>query len=120
MDTSERDRIRHNTDRLLSGAMKDVPDDAELCGWIGVLYDAAKGIEEENAGTAGGASDQTPEEALTIYRQIGALFRRILKEKVDPKAHATAARQVRMAGLRVQQAEEAKPKPAEQRTLFDP
>ena len=119
MDTSERDRIRHNADRLLSGAMKDMPEDAELCRWIGVLYAAAKAIEEEDAAIAGGAEEQTPEKALTIYRQIGSLFGRVLKEKVDPGAHATAARQVRMASLRVQQAEEAKPKPTAPKTLFD-
>lgn len=116
MDTSERDRIRHNTDRVLSGALKEVPEDGELCRWIGVLYEAAKAIEEETANN----TDETPEGALGIYRQICALFGRVLKEKVAPKMYATAARQSRMAGLRVQHAEEAKPKPAQPKTLFDP
>jgi hypothetical protein len=119
MDTTERDRVRHDAERFLAGAVKDSPSDAELCGWIGILYDAAKGIEEEHTTSPGASTEQMPEEALDIYRQINSLFHRVLTEKVDSKTHATASRQARTAGLRIQHAEEAKPKPVQSRTLFD-
>jgi len=119
MDTTERDRARHSVERFLSGTLKEPPSDGEICRWIGVLYEAAKAIEEQDALVSGGSANQTPEEALDIYRQIGSLFRRVLAEKVDPKAHETANRQARMASLRVQHAGEAKPKPARPMTLFD-
>jgi len=119
MDTTDRDRVLHNAERFLAGTLKDSPSDAELCQWIGVLYDAAKAIEEEHAAFSGGSMEQTPVEALDIYSQINSLFNRVLAEKVDSKVYATTARQVRMASIRLQHAEEAKPKPAKAKTLFD-
>jgi len=120
MDTTERDRIRHNADRLLAGALKDVPSDAELCRWIGVLYDAAKVLEGDHTAVVGGESDSTPEEALTVCRQIVALFQRALPENVGEDLYQVASRQARMASLKLQQAEEAKPKPkSRQKTLFE-
>ena len=120
MDTTERDRVRHDAERLLAGTIKESPSDAELCQWIGTLYDAAKAIEEEVAMVSDYAGDETPDEALDIYRQITSLFQRVLSERVEPKDYATASRQARMASLRVQHAEEAKQPPPKPPTLFDP
>ena len=119
MDTTERDRVLHSAEHFLAGTLKDSPSDAELCQWIGILYDAAKAIEEKDAMGTSGSAAATPEDALTIYRQITSLFQRVLAERVDQKLYGTVSRQVRMAGLRAQQAEEAKPKPAKAKTLFD-
>jgi hypothetical protein len=120
MDTTERDRIRHSAERLLAGTLGEVPSDGELCRWVGILYDAAKAIEGDHVAVAGGESDSTPEEALTVCRQIVALFQRALPENVKEDLYQVASRQVRMANLKLQQAEEAKPKPkSRQKTLFE-
>lgn len=119
MDTTERDRVLHNVERLLAGTLREIPGDSELCRWIGILYDTAKAIEDEQMTASGASTDVTPEAALELHRQIVALFYRVLAEKTVKKLYTTAARQARMARLKIQQAEEAKPKPPKTKTLFD-
>lgn len=68
----------------------------------------------------GGQTDSPPAEALAGYRQIQGLFRGILKEKIPVVVNTAAARQARMAAIRLQLAQDSEPKRDEQTVMtFD-
>lgn len=108
MDTTERERVRHTVERYLSGALSEMPSDNDICEWVASLYETAKAIEDESEAFVNSSSKKSWfEKAIKVYRQIGAIFRNVLPEKVPDDLYRVASRQARMASVKLKQHNES-------------
>jgi hypothetical protein len=116
-------RILHDAERFVAGTLGRTTTDAERCGWIDVLFNACKAVEDNEEAALPALRGFDLREG---YRIISQLFQSVLREKVIPAAYSRAEKQVRVVSQRLNKVlqEEArkvktKNRKDEQPTLFN-
>lgn len=111
-------RVLHDAERFVNNTLDLPTTDEQRCGWIDVLFQACRAIEDNEADALPALRGFDKAEA---YSLIPRLFQSILRDHVSKDAYSRAEKQARAASQRVaKQAEQEQQAKVLRRTKSDP
>jgi hypothetical protein len=111
-------RVLHDAERFVNNTLDLPTTDEQRCGWIDVLFQACRAIEDNEAEALPALRGFDKAEA---YSLIPRLFQSILRDHVTKDAYSRAEKQARAASQRVaKQAEQEQQAKVLRKTKSDP